>query len=172
MLKLFGAVLVFGACTALGLTARERLTRRLHALDAILAALDYIGAELECRLTPLPTIIETLAASENHMTAELFGELQRKLHEENGQSLPYKWCRALRECREHLGMGEEETAVLCDMAGFLGRFDAQQQMKSLAHIRARLSDIRARVQQETQVRGNLYRTCGAAIGVMAVLILL
>lgn len=172
MLKLLGSVLIFGACTALGLSAREKLLHRLRALDAVLAALDYMANELECRLTPLPAMIETLAASPNRLTAELFGALQQKMNEDNGQSLPFKWCCALREGRDSLGLDEPELSILCDMAGFLGRYDATQQIKNIDYSRSRLADVRARVENETRVRGNLYRTCGVCIGVMAVLILI
>lgn len=172
MLKLLGSVLIFGACCSLGLAAQQGLRQRVHALDAMLSALDYMAGELQCRLTPLPVMIETLAAAKDHTTACVFSCLQAKLGEDNGQSLPYKWCQAFRQCREEAGLDEEETAVLCDMAAFLGRYDAAQQVKSLELVRKRLTEIRTSAQREARVRGNLYRTCGAAIGAMAVLILL
>ncbi len=172
MLKLFGSVLVMGACCALGLAAQQQLRQRLCALEAMLGALDYISAEIACRMTPLPVLIEQLAASPERAVCCVFGAVLRELRTEDGCSLPYKWCRAVRVSREASGLGEEETLVLCDIAAFLGRYDAKQQTKELDYVRSRLCDIRARVRDETHVRGKLYRSCGAAIGVMTVLILL
>ena len=39
MLKLMGSVMIFGACAALGLSARQGLRRRVAAADAMLLAL-------------------------------------------------------------------------------------------------------------------------------------
>ncbi len=172
MLRLFGSVLILGACCSLGLAAQQQLRQRLCALESMLSALDYIAAEITCRRTPLPALIEHLAASPERATTCVFSAVLRELRTEDGCSLPYKWCRAFRASREDAGLGEEETLALCDMAAFLGRYDASQQTKELDYVRGRLCEIRERVREETHIRGRLYRSCGVAIGVMTVLILL
>ena len=58
------------------------------------------------------------------------------------------------------------------MAAFLGRYDAAQQLRDLEHTRGRLLELREAAREAARVRGGLYRTCGAAIGVMTVLILI
>lgn len=172
MLKLLGAVLIVGACSALGLSARQRLRQRLRALDAMINALQYIASELQCRMTPLPELIESLACSDNDITARIFRTMRAKIRQKDELSLPYKWCRAFQECRETVGLGEEENRLLCDMSGFLGKYDSVQQVKSLDYVRRRLCDLRISAQEELHSKGNIYRTCGIALGIVTVLVLL
>lgn len=172
MLKLLGTVMIVGASAAFGLSLGQRLRLRLRALDAMLAALQFISSELQCRMTPLPAMITLLAQSDNAVTARVFRTMQDKMAQEDGLSLPYKWCRAFQDCRETVGLGEEETRLLCDMSGFLGKYDAAQQRKSLEYVQVRLQDLRAAAAHELECKGKLYRTCGIALGIITVLVLL
>ena len=54
MLKLIGAVMIFGSCAALGLSARQTLRRRVAAADAMLLALSLIESEISCRRAAMP----------------------------------------------------------------------------------------------------------------------
>ena len=72
MLKMMGAVMVFGACAALGLSARQNLRRRVAAADAMLLALSLIGSEISCRRAPLPEIIGELAENENPTIRDVY----------------------------------------------------------------------------------------------------
>ena len=54
MLKLIGAVMIFGSCAALGLSARQGLRKRVAAADAMLMALSLISSEISCRRAPPP----------------------------------------------------------------------------------------------------------------------
>ena len=89
MLKLIGAVMIFGSCAALGLSARQNLRRRVTAADAMLLALSLIGSEISCRRTPLPEIIGELAENQNPTIRLVFSGLRRRLREQNGLSLSY-----------------------------------------------------------------------------------
>ena len=172
MLKLLGAVMIIGACSALGLSVKQRMRLHLRALDAMIAMLQYISSELQCRMTPLPELIITLSQSEDPITRKIFGVMRRKMEQDDGLSLPYKWCRAFQGCREAVGLEEEETRLLCDMSAFLGKYDAAQQVKSLEYVRRRLCDLRLSAVEELRNKGNLYRTCGIALGIVTVLVLL
>ena len=108
MLKLIGAVMIFGSCAALGLSARQSLRKRVAAADAMLMALSLISSEISCRRAPLPEIIGTLAENENPTVRLVFGGLQRRLREQNGLSLSYLWRVNLRDNRAEAGLGAPE----------------------------------------------------------------
>ena len=97
MLKLMGSVMIFGACAALGLSARQGLRRRVAAADAMLLALQLMSGEISGRRTPVPEIVGQLAESENAAIRTLFGHLRRRLREENGLSIRYFWRESLRD---------------------------------------------------------------------------
>ena len=113
MLKLMGAVLVFGACASLGLSARQGLRRRVAAADAMLLALSLIEGEIASRRTPVPEVAGQLAESDNAAIRAVFGALHRRLMAADGLSLGYHWRAALRETRE-AARGTLQTAQKLD----------------------------------------------------------
>lgn len=172
MLKLMGSVMIFGACAALGLSARQGLRRRVAASDAMLLALKLMGSEISCRRAPIPEIVGQLAESENTAIRTVFGHLSRRLREENGLSLGYLWRASLRDCRDRIGLGKAECDILCEAAAWLGRYDAAEQVAGLEQVARRLSAARDTAAGELQNKGNLYRTCGIALGILVVLVLI
>lgn len=172
MLKLIGAVMIFGSCAALGLSARQNLRRRVAAADAMLLALSLIGSEISCRRTPLPEIIGELAENQNPTIRLVFSGLRRRLREQNGLSLSYLWRANLRDSRAEAGLGAVECDILCEAANYLGRYDAAEQVAGLEQVGRRLSAARAAADEELRGKGNLYRTCGIALGILVILVLI
>ena len=157
MLKLIGAVMIFGSCTA---------------ADAMLLALSLIGSEISCRRTPLPEIIGELAENQNPTIRLVFSGLRRRLREQNGLSLSYLWRANLRDNRAEAGLGAVECDILCEAANYLGRYDAAEQVAGLEQVGRRLSAARAAADEELRGKGNLYRTCGIALGILVILVLI
>lgn len=172
MLKLLGAVMIFGSCAALGLSARQVLRRRLAAADALLLALALFMSEIEGRRAALPDVIDELSANENPIVSKVFTALSRRLREQNGLSLGYLWCANLREMRDEVGLGQAECEILCEAANFLGRYDAAEQLAGLRQVSRRLAASREIAANELENKGNLYRTCGIATGILVVLVLI
>lgn len=172
MLKLIGAVMIFGSCAALGLSARQSLRRRVAAADAMLLALSLIESEITCRRTPLPEIIGELAENDDPVLRLVFGGLRRRLREQDGLSLSYLWRANLRDCRAEAGLGAEECDILCTAASYLGRYDADEQAAGLEQVSRRLSAARAAADAVLHSRGRLYRTCGVALGILVILVLI
>nr|WP_297275665.1 stage III sporulation protein AB [uncultured Agathobaculum sp.] len=172
MLKLMGSVMIFGACAALGLSARQGLRRRVTAADAMLLALKLMEGEISGRRTPVPEIVGQLAESENGIIRTVFSHLRRRLREENGLSLGYLWRASLRDCRDRVGLGQPECEILSEAAAWLGRYDAAEQVAGLEQVARRLAAARDTAAGELQNKGNLYRTCGIALGILVVLVLI
>ena len=152
MLKLIGAVMIFGSCAALGLSARQNLRRRVTAADAMLLALSLIGSEISCRRTPLPETIGERAENQNPTIRLVFSGLRRRLREQNGLSLSYLWRANLRDNRAEAGLGAVECDILCEAANYLGRYDAAEQVAGLEQVGRRLSAARAAADEELRRR--------------------
>lgn len=172
MLKLLGAVMIFGSCAALGLSARQMLSRRVAAADAMLLALALMESEISARRTPLPTIFTELAENEQPLLHQFFGRLDERLRAQDGLSLSYLWRATCRDAGEQIGLGREERDILTDAANFLGRYNADEQLAGLRQISRRLAAARELASGEMQNKGNLYRTCGIAMGLLVVLVLI
>lgn len=172
MLTALGTLLVIGACTTLGLSARSKLRRRITVLSAMLNAISFLHAEIEGPHTPLPELIDTLAHSENPDQSQLFREMQGRMERMPGMSLSYHWSSTVRDFAEDFCLKQEETGILRDASSFLGRYDAGQQLACLDYTAARLESCRKQACVEYRQHGNVYCTCGIAAGIFMVLILM
>ena len=113
----------------------------------------------------MPEIVGLLTENEQPIVRKVFRTLQRRLREQNGLSLGYLWRSTLRDCRAQVGLGTQECDILCDAANYLGRYDADEQLTGLAASREA-------AQEDLANRGNLYRTCGIALGLLVILVLI
>ena len=172
MLKLLGAILIIGSSGALGLAAQQGLRARIAAIDGFLKALERIESEIVYRLTPCGELIALLAREGGPHAAPVFPDITERLARNDGLSLAYKWGRAFRETGPACGLQSEEISILCDAASFLGRYDSEQQQRSLRLTAARLSSVRDEAAEDLKNKGSLYRTCGLTLGVLAVIVLL
>ena len=172
MLRLLGTVLVIGACSALGFSARQRLVQRVRALGQMIQARDQMPADLGERQTPLPEIIAQLKEEGGADSRRSFAEVSRRLRQEDGLSFAYRWQTTARDLAPELGLEAEETSVLRDAAAYLGRYQAEQQLFGLRQTRARLESIRVQACNELRAKGSVYRTCGIAAGIVTVLMML
>lgn len=172
LLTAMGAVLILGACTSLGLSARGRLRRSIAGLSAMLDAVAFLRAEIEGPHTPLPDLIDALAHSHNADQQRLFGEMKKRMEQSPGMSLGYHWSSTVRDLSEELLFGAEAAAVLRDASAFLGRYDASQQLQCLSYTAARLESCRQEACEAYRRHGNVYRTCGIAAGIFVVLVLI
>ena len=102
----------------------------------------------------------------------VFSGLRRRLREQNGLSLSYLWRANLRDNRTEVGFGTAECDILCEAANYLGRYDAAEQAAGLTQVSRRLSAAREAAAEELQNKGNLYRTCGIALGILVILVLI
>ena len=129
-----------------------------------------IESVLRDKETKQPILDEN--GNEQPIVRKVFRTLQRRLREQNGLSLGYLWRSTLRDCRAQVGLGTQECDILCDAANYLGRYDADEQLTGLSQVERRLAASREAAQEDLANRGNLYRTCGIALGLLVILVLI
>jgi stage III sporulation protein AB len=171
MLKMIGAILIFGSSAAMGLAGKQRLQRRLRGLRSLLTLLALMESEIAQWDRPLPDLIYRLSLEEGEAAKALFLPLHQSMLSERA-AFPVLWRKSVREAGDRLALEAGDIQALLDMAGYLGRYDAQTQRQQLQESRERLGQAYAIAQTEYQNKGNLYRTCGMALGALTILVLL
>ena len=172
MLRMLGVVLVIGACTALGLAARQRLAKRVGAITRLIHAFDFLIAEMQANQTPLPALVSMLSQQEPDGASVFFRRLQSRMEKNDGLSFCYHWQRTARDTAAELGLEAAETEVLRQASAYLGRYQAEQQLAGLLHTRKDLDAICRQASRALDTKGSIYRTCGIAVGVVVVLLML
>ena len=78
-MKLIGAGLIIAACGAVGFSMAASHRREEAALRQLIRALDYMGCELQYRLTPLPDLCRQVAEETQGVIGQVIKNLTQEL---------------------------------------------------------------------------------------------
>ncbi len=160
MTRLFGAAIIFFACSAVGFFASKMYSCRVKELEAFAALVSYIGAQIDGFLTPLDRIYATV---KNHVLEECF--FLKVLRQSGG-------VEAMRMCRHSLHLTDGEYVELERFFEGLGHHDADQEAKHCVYFEKRIRGFAETARAELPSKGRLCRTIGMLFGIMLALVLL
>ncbi len=170
MLKLLGGLLIMAGALWCGVSAVERLRRRVRVLEDLRASLVWLSEELTFRRSPLPKLLEQLARERSGPVELFYREALAGLSQDPEGGLQQSWRRAMVLQLDFLR--EEERQVLVEVGKTLGRYDAGAQAQVLAQAARRLETIRAQAGEEARGLGRVYTALSLAAGAALVLMLL
>ena len=169
MIRLVGALLTAGGGAFLGLSAARRLKRRARVLRQLAGALEQMDREVAFRLTPMPRLMEQLAAWPEPV-GTLFANCRKGMEALGEQSLAEIWRRALAET--DLDLEGRAAAVLDELGEVLGRFEESGLRSALARAAAELAREGELAREDGEKRGRMYQVLGLAWGGLLVILLL
>lgn len=170
MIKLLGAVLLTCGAAAIGFSAAGQLRRRVRGLRAVLGALELLERELSFRLTPLPDLLACLARQAAPPASGFFAACREGLEGLGEQPMAQIWADALARCP--MDLSQEDSQILLELGGVLGRYDGPGQQEALAEIRARLLHQAEQAEEESRRMGRVYGALGLTAGSFVVILLL
>ncbi len=168
MLKWAGALLLAGGCTAAGMQAAARLTRRLTVIESWQTAVSQMAAELRCRNSALPDLVAQLARGGPLPLKSQFEVLAAKLKAPGDRRYAEVW----RVWAMALPLGGEEREVVASVGEVLGRYELDSQLSALEGVSARLAQCQQRARGRRERLAKLYAMSGALGGLAAVIVLL
>lgn len=170
MLKLLGSILVIGASAALGLALRQQAVVHVRALTEWIDCLNLLLLEIGGQCTPLHEAFLAVARSRNRTVAPFFLELTKRMSGMPDCDFRAMWRDAVGRYAAEWGLRPEEADLLTGVGDFLGRYDGAAQTHSLQTVMLRLTERRDEAAFDLRTRNSLYRTCGAAAGILLVLV--
>lgn len=159
--KLIGALCIVIACGGAGYTMAAAHRREENGLRQLIGVLDFMGCELQYRLTPLPELFR-FAAGEVHGA---LGQILLVLTEamETRQSDDASECMRLAlEKGNRLSPRVRKNLVA--LGTTLGRFDLPGQMQGIESVRQQCRRELDELEQNRDVRLRSYQTLGLCAG--------
>ena len=157
---IFGAIMVFAGCTAMGFSAASLCRRKVKIIQNYLRLLDLMITELGCRMTPLPELCRIASG-----VSSIFRETMIAFSESlDGQIGPNPVV-----CMEHV---LTKTSVSCpeygscmrDLAGALGCYDLTGQIRQLENLCGKWNKTLEHLENDLTVRVRYFRTLGICAG--------
>ena len=165
-----GALLTVGGGAFLGYDAHRRLRRRARVLRQLAGALEQMDREIAFRLTPMPQLMEELAADYPPPVGTLFANCRKGMKELGERSLAEIWRQALADTP--LDLEGRAAGILDELGEVLGRFEESGLRSALARAVAELTREGELAREDGEKRGRMYQVLGLAWGGLLVILLL
>ena len=171
MLRLIGAVIVVACTGTFGVSCAMRLGLRARVLSELIAALEVMRSEICDRLTPMPDLLETLAEQTNPPVSRMFAGCLEGMKSLGNRSFYFLWKTAVEQTPE-LELTRQESQTLIELGHVLGRYDVEEQRRSLNGVIRRLEGYLKHAQEEKRVQTKAHAALGVAAGFFVVIILI
>ena len=171
MLNAVGAVLIIGATATIGLGGLWRLRARVRIFGSLISALEIMKNEICDRMTPLPELIQQLSQEADPPVNRLFQRVQEQMELIGARSFYLIWKGAV-EASSELELTKQEAQSLIDLGRVLGRYDTEEQRRSLTYGLSRMEGYLKGAEEERKTSGKVYAVLGFAAGAFVVILLL
>ncbi len=168
-LRIMGAVLVVAACAGFGFRMAAAYRRQEQLLLKLLGLLEFMGSELEYRMTDLPTLCEKVAGQASGPLKKIFMQLALELR---SQVSPDADCCMAVAVDKTSGLPELIKDVLRELGRCLGQFDLQGQLHQLELVKARCAGYMDELRTHRDQRTRSYQTLGICTGIALAILLI
>lgn len=167
IIKWFGAALIVAGCGGFGMAMAVGVRREERQLTQLVRLLDFLEAELQYRLTPLPELCLLAAGEAESCLKTVFRELSAVLSNRVHPDVHSCMSDALQHCDALSGRLRRHLRYL---GKSLGRFDLPGQLQGLRAVRCACeADIRA-LRSQKDVRLRCYQTLSLCAGAALVIL--
>lgn len=170
-MKLLGAGLILSVSLWFGVRACTELYRHSRALESMISALELLRAETASRLTPLSETCGMLARSMQNPAGEFFANIGAGFSQLGEKSFSQIWSEAVSSS-ESLCLTTSETDALTELGAGLGKFCAEEQDAILERTLDSLKRAYAESEETRKRNSKLYVSGSAAVGMLAVIMLI
>ena len=160
-IKLVGAALIVAGCAGVGFSMAAAHRREEKALRQLIRALDYMGCELQYRLTPLPELCRCAAAESGGAVSQLLVNLAAELDAQVAPDAASCMNAALSKT-QHLPQMSRKNLLM--LGSSLGQFDLQGQLTGLEAARKQCRRELDELSKNRDVRLRSYQTLGLCAG--------
>lgn len=160
-LKFIGAAFIIAGCGGVGFSMAATHRREEKALRQLIRALDYMGCELQYRLTPLPELCRCAASESGGAVSQALLYLAVELESQVAPDAASCMNVALSRTR---GLPQRARKNLQLLGSSLGKFDLQGQLTGLEAARKQCRRELEELSRDRDVRLRSYQTLGLCAG--------
>ena len=169
MMKMFGALLILIGCGGVGFSLVASWRRQEQSLEQLIRALEYMGCELQYRMTPLPALCHGASQICTGCVRSVMRRLGLELEQ---QIIPDAAACMHATVTTHTDLPKRLHPCLIQLGDSLGCFDLDGQLQGLASVRKRAEYELSQMRQNHEVRLRSYQTLGLCAGAALVVLFL
>lgn len=167
--KWIGAILIVASCSGCGFAIAAGKRREEQLLCQLMGILQFIEAELQYRLTPLPELCRMAAGEAKGILRIVFLNLYREL---NWQKLPDAGSCMYAAIQRSGEIPPRVRRLLVQLGHTLGRFDLPGQLQGIQSVRHRCAESLQNTRKNREERLRSYQTLGICAGAALAIVLI
>lgn len=171
-MKILGVLMILTAFTWFGFRISRSYQRRVTFLASLLLFLEKLKGELQYYAIPMDEMLSTFSNEADAPVRAICKETRARLLADETLAFPSAWKAAVRSAMDRGELGDEESRALGGLGDILGQYPVDVQVAAFERCMGELRLIRETAIQEIKQKGNVYRTCSIAAGVMVALVLI
>lgn len=170
MLKLFGALLLVGAGTLLGLMHARRLADRPAQIRRLVRILNQLETEIAFGYTPLPEALGRIGRQAAEPLSSLFREAEERLRRDE-LAVFEAWQTAVERSWGNSAMKNSEKEILLQLGNTLGATDRDDQTRHLRLAARQLESLEPEAAEEQRKYEKMWKSLGLLGGALIAVIL-
>ena len=167
--KWIGAVLIMASCSGCGFAIAAGKRREEQLLYQLMEILQFLEADLQYRLTPLPELCRMAAGETKGILRTVFLNLYREL---KWQKLPDAGSCMYAAIQRSGEIPPRVRRLLVQLGHTLGKFDLPGQLQGIQSVRKRCEDTLVTIRKNRDERLRSYQTLGICAGAALAIILI
>lgn len=167
--KWIGAILIMASCSGCGFAIAAGKRREEQLLYQLIGILQFLEADLQYRLTPLPELCRLAAGETKGILRTVFLNLYREL---KWQKLPDAGSCMYAAIQRSGEIPPKVRRLLVQLGHTLGRFDLPGQLQGIQSVRKRSEETLDTIRKNRDERLRSYQTLGICAGTALAIILI
>ena len=167
--KWIGAILIMASCSGCGFAIAAGKRREEQLLYQLIGILQFLEADLQYRLTPLPELCRLAAGETRGILRTVFLNLYREL---KWQKLPDAGSCMYAAIQRSGEIPPKVRRLLVQLGHTLGRFDLSGQLQGIQSVRKRSEETLDTIRKNRDERLRSYQTLGICAGAALAIILI
>jgi len=165
-------VLIFFACTVVGVWIDEDQRKRIKELEKFIYLFELLKAEIDYQLTPLKEACVQAGQREERGIGKIFLNFANQLEAKESVDLNAMWMGALEAYKGQLHLQEKDYEMLSAFSGACGYLDKNMQKRNLDMIIEKIQRERKLSEEKYERCSKLNKSLGALIGAALVIFLI
>ena len=153
----------------LGILYSKKYENRLKELEKINTILNIFEAKVKFTCLSIKEIFEEVCNENKDNIGKLFGLAKEYMEEETSK---VAWEKAIENKKEEMNLNKEDIEVLKTLGKMLGNTDVEGQVSQIELTKSLINTQIENAKIEKNKNSKLYKTLGASIGLVIVIILI
>lgn len=167
--KIAGLILVFIACSLVGMIMSMKLTKRVRQIESFICAVGLIATEIRYFASPVEVIMEKLNQIEEYSQLKVFEICKLNLKHE--KQFSKAWDLAVKEAERSLSLQSADYESLLWFGRTLGTTDVQGQLANCENCCEQLSQRLILAREDMNKKSKMYSSLGVLTGIFLAVML-